>query len=189
MLYLYFFFCFFYFFFLYFCCVFFFNDTATTEIYTLSLHDALPISPRDVEHLSRIVTLSRNTRQRNITLGQRVELEILEVLFGTRHEDHEHHYEIRSADGTSTKELTHVVFTRAADGTSVLYINGEIASAEPTEGTLSDWDPRYRLALGNEPRGRRGWLGQYRLVAIYQRALRADEIEKNLAADRRKWLE
>ena len=31
----------FFFFFLFF--VFFFNDTATTEIYTLSLHDALPI--------------------------------------------------------------------------------------------------------------------------------------------------
>src|SRR2546422_11402173 len=34
---------------LYLCTVFFFffffNDTATTEIYTLSLHDALPISP------------------------------------------------------------------------------------------------------------------------------------------------
>src|SRR2546422_7913866 len=30
---------------------FFFNDTATTEIYTLSLHDALPISAvDDVEH-------------------------------------------------------------------------------------------------------------------------------------------
>src|SRR5258708_39250497 len=26
---------------------FFFNDTATTEIYTLSLHDALPICTRD----------------------------------------------------------------------------------------------------------------------------------------------
>src|SRR3712207_8542020 len=26
------------------CVMFFFNDTATTEIYTLSLHDALPIS-------------------------------------------------------------------------------------------------------------------------------------------------
>src|SRR5260370_20240574 len=26
------------------CAAFFFNDTATTEIYTLSLHDALPIS-------------------------------------------------------------------------------------------------------------------------------------------------
>src|SRR5437879_13783227 len=29
---------------IYFLCIFFFNDTATTEIYTLSLHDALPIS-------------------------------------------------------------------------------------------------------------------------------------------------
>src|SRR3712207_9274430 len=32
---------------------FFFNDTATTEIYTLSLHDALPIcllQPVEVEH-------------------------------------------------------------------------------------------------------------------------------------------
>src|SRR3712207_9170069 len=28
------------------CRFFFFNDTATTEIYTLSLHDALPISRR-----------------------------------------------------------------------------------------------------------------------------------------------
>src|SRR5712672_2165429 len=31
---------------------FFFNDTATTEIYTLSLHDALPISSLDVRHVS-----------------------------------------------------------------------------------------------------------------------------------------
>src|SRR6266571_4851476 len=30
--------------------VFFFNDTATTEIYTLSLHDALPIFPLDGQH-------------------------------------------------------------------------------------------------------------------------------------------
>src|SRR3712207_9318454 len=29
--------------------IFFFNDTATTEIYTLSLHDALPISGRGGE--------------------------------------------------------------------------------------------------------------------------------------------
>src|SRR6266498_5562825 len=31
---------------IYFFFFFFFNDTATTEIYTLSLHDALPISAR-----------------------------------------------------------------------------------------------------------------------------------------------
>src|SRR3712207_7758228 len=36
-------------------CCFFFNDTATTEIYTLSLHDALPIfitaTNRDLEQM------------------------------------------------------------------------------------------------------------------------------------------
>src|SRR5258708_28535231 len=32
---------------------FFFNDTATTEIYTLSLHDALPISP-DLEIIAPV---------------------------------------------------------------------------------------------------------------------------------------
>src|SRR2546430_7781775 len=31
------------------CIFFFFNDTATTEIYTLSLHDALPISVQRLE--------------------------------------------------------------------------------------------------------------------------------------------
>src|SRR2546430_7858498 len=35
---------------------FFFNDTATTEIYTLSLHDALPISVagRSIRHAVRV---------------------------------------------------------------------------------------------------------------------------------------
>src|SRR5215510_12904200 len=33
-----------------FCFFFFFNDTATTEIYTLSLHDALPVRAADVDH-------------------------------------------------------------------------------------------------------------------------------------------
>ena len=31
-------------------CFFFFNDTATTEIYTLSLHDALPIYFKKISH-------------------------------------------------------------------------------------------------------------------------------------------
>src|SRR3712207_6987887 len=35
-------------------CFFFFNDTATTEIYTLSLHDALPIWPAPGFRLQRL---------------------------------------------------------------------------------------------------------------------------------------
>src|SRR6266513_3732882 len=34
-------------------CFFFFNDTATTEIYTLSLHDALPIPGRPARRADR----------------------------------------------------------------------------------------------------------------------------------------
>src|SRR3712207_6931057 len=34
--------------------IFFLNDTATTEIYTLSLHDALPIFRRDVGELEAV---------------------------------------------------------------------------------------------------------------------------------------
>src|SRR2546430_9080060 len=37
-------------------CLFFFNDTATTEIYTLSLHDALPISATPVKPAIRAPT-------------------------------------------------------------------------------------------------------------------------------------
>src|SRR3712207_7514422 len=47
---------------------FFFNDTATTEIYTLSLHDALPICrlhTLPTPHRGRALTLSiRGTSQR-----------------------------------------------------------------------------------------------------------------------------
>src|SRR2546422_7213906 len=38
---------------------FFFNDTATTEIYTLSLHDALPISDRrEIDRFAAGLSLS-----------------------------------------------------------------------------------------------------------------------------------
>src|SRR6202035_6164360 len=44
-------------------CVFFFNDTATTEIYTLSLHDALPISSLRQFHLAKQRQVSRIATQ------------------------------------------------------------------------------------------------------------------------------
>src|SRR5260221_9298506 len=43
---------------------FFFNDTATTEIYTLSLHDALPISRRSAV-VSAACWSSENPASRN----------------------------------------------------------------------------------------------------------------------------
>src|SRR5690348_18470744 len=46
------------------CVLFFFNDPATTEIYTLSLHDALPISLRGC-HRSRLDSTGRLVRRRS----------------------------------------------------------------------------------------------------------------------------
>src|SRR5438876_12398903 len=43
---------------------FFFNDTATTEIYTLSLHDALPIFHQRLEHPFSHLCCRRGQRRR-----------------------------------------------------------------------------------------------------------------------------
>src|SRR4051812_50152471 len=43
---------------------FFFNDTATTEIYTLSLHDALPIFPKKLFR----IRMSRNFGMKMLTM-------------------------------------------------------------------------------------------------------------------------
>src|SRR2546422_10751186 len=56
------------------CFFFFFNDTATTEIYTLSLHDALPICLvdflRDVgKHFSVNVMLQKESVQARLDTG------------------------------------------------------------------------------------------------------------------------
>src|SRR3712207_8859434 len=49
--------------------LFFFNDTATTEIYTLSLHDALPIFAlwkQDPQHQEKLFILGTGTEQPNL---------------------------------------------------------------------------------------------------------------------------
>src|SRR3712207_7062086 len=77
--------------------MFFFNDTATTEIYTLSLHDALPISNQPMKLICTLAaialgaTLGRTAMaqstadvSRTLTLaGER-----LESFFARRSEEH-----------------------------------------------------------------------------------------------------
>src|SRR5437762_6050427 len=51
---------------------FFFNDTATTKIYTLSLHDALPIYNRPLKSLSDTLKGKQGRFRQNL-LGKRVD--------------------------------------------------------------------------------------------------------------------
>src|SRR5437899_5475267 len=86
--------------------VFLFNDTATTEIYTLSLHDALPISPQillglsDVERHEELagpvglvgrLAVVHVGRQRGEALGGEAVTDVLDVLYESPPLlDHEH---------------------------------------------------------------------------------------------------
>src|SRR2546426_12568041 len=69
---------------------FFFNDTATTEIYTLSLHDALPISLED----QRLVRLRNEWIQR--AGGRRGDLEMAD----------QHFAEVRAGEGRSEEHTS-----------------------------------------------------------------------------------
>src|SRR2546425_6130550 len=63
--------------------VFFFNDTATTEIYTLSLHDALPICPELVLFAGDVFHSVRPTNPAILFLFQQ-----LHRIGGARSEEH-----------------------------------------------------------------------------------------------------
>ena len=60
-----------FFFFLFFV-VFFFNDTATTEIYTLSLHDALPIFDSDYRGEVGVIILNTSDVPFEVSHGMRI---------------------------------------------------------------------------------------------------------------------
>src|SRR5256884_8424932 len=61
---------------------FFFNDTATTEIYTLSLHDALPISPT-VNFLPRALWRRRRSVVRSSDMADAKPRNLRRVALGT----------------------------------------------------------------------------------------------------------
>src|SRR6266496_4637961 len=64
---------------------FFFNDTATTEIYTLSLHDALPISEtscwRSAKSITIPIAFSSDARDRKSTRLNSSHVEISYAVF------------------------------------------------------------------------------------------------------------
>src|SRR3712207_9550175 len=62
-------------------CVFFFNDTATTEIYTLSLHDALPIYTLVVDEAHHLE--DQATAQFTVTLSERQLTEFADAVAGS----------------------------------------------------------------------------------------------------------
>ncbi|MEM9712164.1 MAG: PKD domain-containing protein [Actinomycetota bacterium] len=134
---------------------------------------------------ARIVTISDGIRDRNLTLGQGVSndgSDRVEVRVRSSATDDNGRPATATGRGTLDTDLTHVVATRSADGTTRIYLDGVARSVGSVGGSLASWDDSFALALGNEPDGSRPWLGTLHLVALYDRALTAGEVEQNALA-------
>ena len=130
------------------------------------------------EGSARIVTISGNNTNRNITLVQ--EENRYDARFRTTERSNNGLPSLASKPGSLNLKLTHVVFTRNTAGHAKIYLNGKLNSSRSIGGRTARWDPTYRLGLGNVLSKGRPWLGTYHLVAVYGRELGADEVQKNL---------
>ncbi len=131
---------------------------------------------------ARIVTISSNTELRNLTIGQGVHGgsgNFIDVRLRTTETDLNGTPSLAGPDGMLGTDLSHVVLVRRVDGTTALYVDGELQVTSSMGGDLSNWDEGYRLVLGNEATEDRPWIGVLHMVAIYDRALVDTEIVEN----------
>lgn len=128
---------------------------------------------------ARIVSYAIDTRNRNFSLHQDGDRFYAPVRTTDTNPDGEPYVEAPA--GTATGAIQHVVLARNGIETA-LYVNGAKVATSPIAGDFSEWDPGYRLALGNEVSGDRPWLGDIYLVAVYCRKLTDDEVAQNFAA-------
>ena len=77
------------------------------------------------------------------------------------------------------EELMHVVYTREKSGKAIIFIDGRKQAETTVSGDTSSLDVNYRLALANELTRDRPWLGEFYVVAVYDRALSEREVMSN----------
>ena len=129
---------------------------------------------------ARVVTMSEDTGARNFQLGQDADTWQARLRSALGHDNGGPY--IAGREGGIDLELTHLVLTRSSAGVRTLYVNGAPAATNVVGGDLSTWGS-YGLALADEfVEGGRSWLGEYYLVAVYDRALSAAEVGQNFAA-------
>ncbi len=129
---------------------------------------------------ARIVTLSPSTVQRNFTLGQ--DGDRYDIRFRSSSTDANGMPSLSSRSKTVTTKPTQVVYTREKSGITRVFVAGKEAGQGRADGNLGNWDSSSRLALANELTKDRPWLGTYHLVAIFDRAHTASEVETNYKA-------
>jgi len=140
---------------------------------------------KEMMGLGRVLTLSDGPARRNFILAQSGNA----YQIGLRSTDASGSTDVNASlrpivgGSTDTNALMHIASTRDEMGDARLYINGMLVTRRRISGGFSQWDEKFQLALGNEfasdGRDDRCWLGEYHLVAVYNRALSEDEIRQN----------
>lgn len=140
----------------------------------------------DAQFSARIATISSSSTRRNLSLLHGVfdtnQPSVASARIRTDPRYLDGGRALISPDSSLQDRLTHVVFTRSADGTTRLFIDGAQVAQGSRPGSLSSWNDSYRLALGGEVTGGRYWRGTYYLAAFYGRALSAGEVAQNFEA-------
>lgn len=130
---------------------------------------------------ARVLTLSDSTLTRNFTLGQDM-LDgrgVFDIRLRTTQSDENGDTNLQSRGRSLYDGLMQVILIHDAQGGTTLYINNEVVAQGIVDGSLDVWHEDYSLALANEVSGDRPWLGDYYLVAIYDRALNAEQVAQN----------
>jgi hypothetical protein len=153
---------------------------ACTESGNITIEAWVRPAALDQSGPARIFTLSQDTGERNFTLGQSESRVIVRLRTGGTSENGTP--AVFTPPCSFVPRLTHVVYTYGDNGVVTIYLDGEVAAGANVGAGLDGWDPDYTLALANEHGEQRTWLGDVHLVAIYCRALTADEVSANLEA-------
>lgn len=140
------------------------------------------LTPNNViqEGPARIISYSAGDNDRNFTLGQ---------------SQYNYDFMLRSESSSSNGEpalstpdnaevlqasLQHVVITFKASEGRKIYVNGKLINiADEDISPLASWDDSFALMLGREASNNHVWQGDIRLLAIYNRALAAEQIAQN----------
>lgn len=129
---------------------------------------------------ARIVTLSLDASQRNFTLGQ--DGNRFDLRFRNTTSDPNGMPSMTSRDGNASTRKTHVVFTFGADSILRCYVDANQVANRHVDGDLSNWNDACQLALGDELTGDRRWDGKLHFVAIYNKSLSPEQIQRNFAS-------
>lgn len=131
---------------------------------------------------ARIISMSLDANVRNFMLGQEANTFAARFRAEGQTDWINGIPTIFTTSGTATTLLTHVVHTHRSDGSEVLYIDGVQDLTFTRTGGLTEWDPTYPIVVANEAINDRAWLGELHLIAIYDRALEAGEVQQNFTA-------